>query len=241
MRAWRALAAPGAGRARGRAGVRAGCGLAPGPTRATRGELRSRRGWSSRRGTGRTDGTRGGRGSRLAVAVPSRQGLLGHWSRLSTRPGPSRSGPSCRPSSQPRARWRGPGRSQAVAGPLHPLRVRPAVLGRLSPSCPRPGPTPTDRRVSFPGRLLPPVQLSRDGFPPTGSLSPVGRVPRDTCGGDRPGRALGSLGTRRSPAWAGPPGPREPASVSEREGSGSWEDAVFRGVGAGRLVLTFAL
>lgn len=67
MRAWRALAAPGAGRARGRAGVRAGCGLAPGPTRATRGELRSRRGWSSRRGTGRTDGTRGGRGSRLAV------------------------------------------------------------------------------------------------------------------------------------------------------------------------------
>lgn len=57
-------------------------------------------------------GARAARFLARAGAVPAGGAVLGHWSGLSTWLGPSRSGVSCRPPSQPRGRRRGPGRSQ---------------------------------------------------------------------------------------------------------------------------------
>lgn len=64
----------------GRAGKRAGCGLAErGPTRETRGERRSRRPWSRRPGTEQTDTGRGWRDSRLLAAGRRRRPGGGCW------------------------------------------------------------------------------------------------------------------------------------------------------------------
>lgn len=83
-------------------------------------------------------------------------GVLGHWSGLSTRLGPSSSGVSCRPPSQPRGRRRGPGRSQVVVGPLHPLPCSNcpfwALVAKFFAARPN---SDGQTRVWFPGRVLP--------------------------------------------------------------------------------------
>ena len=145
--------------------MRAGCGLAePGLTRTTRGERRSRRRWVRGRGMELTGGDRGQRCSRLrAVGGADRAGAAGSFVCAVHPAGPFRFG-ACSPLSHP-----GPG-SAALAGPRNPFSAQPAGVRLSSLSCPRPNLIPTDRRLSFPGRLLPLVIRSQDGFPLAGSL-----------------------------------------------------------------------
>lgn len=136
---------------------------------------------------------------------------------------------------------RGPGRHQAVARSLNPLSAQSLGFGRSSPSSPRPGPTPTNRCLSFPGRLLPPVHPSRDSFSLAGSLTvpsaesegtPV--VAADWVVLSAPGIGLDWRLRPRSQSRLGR------GAGTSRTGVGLGQGAVFRGAETWRLVLTFA-
>lgn len=120
---------------------------------------------------------------------------------------------------------RGPGRHQAVACSLNPLSAQSLGFGCSSPSSPRPGPTPTNRCLSFPGRLLPPVHPSRDSFCLAGSLTvpsaesegtPVVAADWVVLSAPRGSVWIGGSDLDRSPALAGAPGLHEPALVLGR-------------------------
>lgn len=146
-------------------------------------------------------------------------------------PSGSARGPAARPWPVP-GRRRPPSSSACSACPFR------ALVAKFSEA--RPSSDGQTRIVSWPPPATrPPIAgwLCSSRLPPH---CPVGGVPRDTCSGDRAGRAPSPSGTCRSPAWAGAPGPQGPASVSGRERSWRWEDALCRSAGTGRLVLTFA-
>lgn len=116
-----------------------------------------------------------------------------------------------RPNPAPPAR---PWPAQAVARSLKSLSAQPPGFGRSSPSSPRPGPTPTDRRLSFPGRLLSPVHPPRDGLLLAGSLTvqsaesegtPVVAAGRVVPWAPRGSFWIGGSDPDRSPALAGAP------------------------------------
>lgn len=188
-----------------------------------------------------------GRGPRISAlgggaAAPSGRRLLGHSPVPSTRPGPFRFGASSRRRSQPGAPRRGPDRPQAVAGRLSPRGAEPPPFKRSSPSSVRPGPTPTDRRLSFPGRLLPPVHPSRDGFLLAGFLftvqpvqlegTPVVAARRLVPWVPRGSVRVGGSDPESSPALAGAPGLQEPTSFLGRKGPGAGrvQSLVMRGL-----------
>lgn len=212
--------------------MRAGCGLAgPGPTRATRGERRSRRRWIRKRGT---EPTEGGEGSAALSAgqwggAPSGLELLG---RLCGPLGRGRFGAACLSASQPGPRQRGPGRrpssSRCSACPCQALvakfsTAQPSSDGQTLISWPPPATGPFPRRDGFPpaGALLPVRSAEARG-------TPVVAARRVLSWGPRPLSWRQSSAPPRRLAWPGA-ALAEPASFSGKGASRSREGADARG------------